>query len=1042
MAGFRPNKSQYKSLDEGAAVGQFMHLDQYREHMLRSMDPDRFFKDVYNYHQFGGFYAILLTEFLWLLKFVFLVFVGIELTTCTQWDVLANKTAVVTDWDDVFIPPGQCWANLSILPALLVTGTVFTLIYQLIGGMRRLQRYWATRRFCSMVLSMPNSSTGLGDMTWVEVQRRLIDSQVFPSLDELNICHRILRHENYLISLIDQDVLPVRFSLPVTSPPWPYIFLSDGYLFNLRLILFNTPWSPFASHWRLQSEYKELPRRYQLAHQLGTLSRVLGLLNLLFAPVILLAQLLVFLCANAERLRYQPGSIMGRRWSNYAKLYLRHYNELPHQFVARIGMVYQSACQYLDCFISRNLIALAETGAFILGSSSVAFFLMGVVHEQMMHLSGYWAILVAGGLLARACISFIPDENVVYSPQALLITILGKIHRVRDHWIEQGATYRVCAEFSQLFQYRLSAAFEELFSAVITPFLLIFVVPNHTLEIVDFLRNYTVELPDLGDVCSFAQMDVRRHGDPHWRPDTYEDDGTEPTHQTEPEHDASRTIPTDGKIELSLMHFHLNNPTYPLPASSRAYLLAVRKQLMKDIHQPLVQAHPDANGQPSLLGGLTGPLSPASLFTSLYGGQTVAQRSSVQHGQSFGQVAQLKKVSHLPGPSYIPNDTLGFVGALTQSMRASMHRSDPGVIRSSAFDPNIQKDLSSGSVDPSTSRTPDDRKSDLSIDPHSKALGSAPTTMVQSVDQSRPLDQSLMAYAQPGYLMDPINMSWMAASALFSADAFGHPICRAENGSSQQWGVASSVFGHSSSRYGLTDVLTADTSASILYMHELAHRRRLQQQLVQQSTGPGASPNMGSSSGGPWDLALGGPYAAGGTSGLNMPYQQLTSSSSGVIGSGLGTGRCSVSPGVRLAVERGHSGPSRFGYGSISSSQAPESAGVIRTSLDSRRLPRTAFAEIAEEDDEQLGSTPRLSADAHFHSFNLNKDSLTSASRHSPVPTSAAGVVTVSNVPLPRLQRATTDPSASSLPEEISPTILAGDTDTEHVWPDLPPTNC
>ena len=32
----------------------------------------------------------------------------------------------------------------------------------------------------------------------------------------------------------------------------------------------------------------------------------------------------------------------------------------------------------------------------------------------------------------------------------------------------------------------------------------------------DFFRNFTVDVVGVGDVCSFAQMDVRRHGHPGW----------------------------------------------------------------------------------------------------------------------------------------------------------------------------------------------------------------------------------------------------------------------------------------------------------------------------------------------------------------------------------------------------------------------------------------------------------------------------------------------------------------------------------------------
>ena len=44
--------------------------------------------------------------------------------------------------------------------------------------------------------------------------------------------------------------------------------------------------------------------------------------------------------------------------------------------------------------------------------------------------------------------------------------------------------------------------------------MLTFKIRHKSLEIVDFFRNFTVEVTGVGDVCSFAQMDVRRHGNP------------------------------------------------------------------------------------------------------------------------------------------------------------------------------------------------------------------------------------------------------------------------------------------------------------------------------------------------------------------------------------------------------------------------------------------------------------------------------------------------------------------------------------------------
>lgn len=58
---------------------------------------------------------------------------------------------------------------------------------------------------------------------------------------------------------------------------------------------------------------------------------------------------------------------------------------------------------------------------------------------------------------------------------------------------------------------------EELLSPIITPFILCFCLRKKALEIVDFFRNFTVEVVGVGDVCSFAQMDIRKHGNPQVR---------------------------------------------------------------------------------------------------------------------------------------------------------------------------------------------------------------------------------------------------------------------------------------------------------------------------------------------------------------------------------------------------------------------------------------------------------------------------------------------------------------------------------------------
>ena len=55
---------------------------------------------------------------------------------------------------------------------------------------------------------------------------------------------------------------------------------------------------------------------------------------------------------------------------------------------------------------------------------------------------------------------------------------------------------------------------EELFSPIITPIWLLFRLRPKSLELVDFFRHNTVDVAGVGDVCSFAQMDIKKHGHP------------------------------------------------------------------------------------------------------------------------------------------------------------------------------------------------------------------------------------------------------------------------------------------------------------------------------------------------------------------------------------------------------------------------------------------------------------------------------------------------------------------------------------------------
>lgn len=91
------------------------------------------------------------------------------------------------------------------------------------------------------------------------------------------------------------------------------------------------------------------------------------------------------------------------------------------------------------------------------------------------------------------------------------------------------------------------------------PYILYFHIRPRALDIVDFFRNFTVEVSGVGDVCSFALMDVSRHGNNQWLSGV----------QTKADQHQQAE---GGKTELSLIHFTLMNPHWKPPPASDVFI--------------------------------------------------------------------------------------------------------------------------------------------------------------------------------------------------------------------------------------------------------------------------------------------------------------------------------------------------------------------------------------------------------------------------------------------------------------------------------------
>ncbi|KAM3823288.1 autophagy-related protein 9A-like isoform 1-T1 [Vipera latastei] len=629
-------------------------------HHIKNLD--NFFTKLYHFHQRNGFACMMLSDVFELVQFLFVATFSTFLFCCVEYDVLfANRPVNHTHQGGASSGPDRSKVTLpdAILPAaecaqriqasngvifLLVMAATFWL-YRLLKVCFSLMGYWEIRSFYTKALKIPSAQ--LCNCSWQEVQARLISLQREQQLcvhrrelSELDIHHRILRFKNYLVAMVNKSLLPVRFRLPLLGRG---VFLTQGLKYNLELLLFWGPGSLFQGKWSLQPQYKRAGARLELARRLERSLLLLGVANLLLCPLILVWQGLYAFFSYAEALKREPGSLGARRWSLYGRLYLRHFNELDHELQARLSRGYKPAAKYLNSFANPLLAVGAKNAAFFAGSLLAVLIALTVYDEDVLAVQHILTAITLLGLVVTLARAFIPDEHLVWCPEQLLQCVLAHIHYIPDHWQGNAHKSETREELGQLFQYKAVFILEELLSPIVTPFLLIFPLRAKALEIVDFFRNFSVEVVGVGDICSFAQLDIRNHGNPQW----LSQGRTEASVYQQAE---------NGKTELSLVHFAIANPRWQPPPESSLFIGHLKERVHQDASQVqrLLAEGPLAASLLSDEG--PGPM-PDALLASVLAHPVLAERRLLaQHGSTASILASFSS-SQLPRHRSHPGQT-------------------------------------------------------------------------------------------------------------------------------------------------------------------------------------------------------------------------------------------------------------------------------------------------------------------------------------------------------------------------------------------------
>ncbi|OLY85757.1 Autophagy-related protein 9, partial [Smittium mucronatum] len=235
-----------------------------------------------------------------------------------------------------------------------------------------------------------------------------------------------------------------------------------------------------------------------------------------------------------EEFYHNPGSILSRGFTPYAKLQFRNFNELPHAFHRRMNLATEKANMYLSHFPNETLIILTRFIEFICGSFLAVLILFSVFDNELsleFEITPQKTVLFYIGLLGTivaSCRAMQPsrkaamksrkhitnsDEDMMH-PAWILRYTLEILQFMPVEWYSQLHTNHVKQEFLEYFQLNIVTFSHEIIGIFVTPFILILSLAKSSDQIVDFFRVFSSYSDKVGYVCSLSTFDFETNGDP------------------------------------------------------------------------------------------------------------------------------------------------------------------------------------------------------------------------------------------------------------------------------------------------------------------------------------------------------------------------------------------------------------------------------------------------------------------------------------------------------------------------------------------------
>ena len=443
---------------------------------------DKFYCDIYDYYNKGGIFIIVLNEIFEILSIILGVFFIFSFFILIDWNSLLQCGGGNKSCGDISLYFKIQYPNLFI--SMLILFGVLTSVYKIIYFVYNFKSLIYIYRFYKNILNI--SLDDLQHISWNSV---ITDVCAHYGMSLYNVTNIILREENYMIALINNNVINI-------NP----IFYTKQLEINIRHLIFHDIYNLQASSLR-----KKLI--------------LYGILNL-FLSVFIMVYIVIYIFVNyvdefySKGVKNAPTSMISlRKFSLYSKWKFREYNEVIHFFDKRLNKAVVYANEYISQFSSPVIDILCKFVSLFSGGFIGFFLILSILDENiLLHVTYINRSLlfyagIIGVISAYSRMFMGTSESKVNNPGDIMMNKVYKYTRyMPKEWHGKVGSYTVRDEFLVMFRYKLVIFLYDILSVITTPFIMIFILPNQSENIVNFIKENTVVLPNIGKICSFSEF--------------------------------------------------------------------------------------------------------------------------------------------------------------------------------------------------------------------------------------------------------------------------------------------------------------------------------------------------------------------------------------------------------------------------------------------------------------------------------------------------------------------------------------------------------